>query len=1368
MVGKRNLAWKRPVLSPVMRAAACITLIALAYFAACRVAFFFPDAWRVLAAVWPAGGIGLAALLLSPRRRWPAIGAALFVAGSMADFSVGRPLFSGLGFVTANVLESLGCAWLIVLWCGENVTFRTVKEIAALICAATAVNACTAALGAGMASVAAVAPFWGFWQTRSVSDGLGILLVTPLIVTWSRGRLWPPRFGWRQLAEFVGLAACLCVLASLSLGGPPGTSMHDLLPYLVAPLLAVIALRLGQRGVTAALVIVAVLAVTGPAVSAGPMVLGGDTPSNRLLAVQIFLACTAATGFLLAAVYAESRSSEQAARAEEARIQALADNLPGGMVYQGVRDVDGTMHFLNISAGIQRLCGVSAQAVLKDSAALYGLLVEEDRARLLAAEAASARLTAPFDAVVRLRRPDGELRWMRVASSPRRLADGCVVWDGIQIDITEQHAAGERLRQSEARYRAVTQTANDAILTADDAGMIVGWNQGAQRMFGYTEAEVSGRPLTILMPSRYREQHQTQTDELRFSAEPRSFGKAVEATGLRKDGSEFPVELSRADWETAEGHFFTAIARDITERKQAERTLKDHERHVQMILQTSLDGFQLVDLQGRILEVNDACCAMTGYSREEFLSMRLSDLSADRAGQDVADHIARIVSQGADRFESRHRRKDGRVIDVEMSVNYLDADGGRLVCFCREITARKQAEAELLRTNRQLQEATALANDMAVRADLANEAKSEFLANMSHEIRTPMNGVIGMTGLLLDTKLSDEQRRYAEIVRASGESLLSLINDILDFSKIEANRLEMEDLDFDLLDLLDDFAATLAGRAYDKGLELLCTADPDVPALLRGDPGRLRQVLTNLAGNAIKFTHAGEVVIRTTLASETAGAVVLRFSVRDTGIGIPEDKLGLLFNKFSQVDASTSRQYGGTGLGLAISKRLAEMMGGEIGVHSEVGCGSEFWFTARLGKQPQGRQAAARPFVDLRGVRVLIVDDNTTNRAMLAARLTSWGMRPAEAQDGPAALQALERARNDDDAFRIALVDMQMPGMDGEAVGRAIRADVRLADTRLVMLTSLGAPADARRFETLGFSAYLIKPVRNQELMRALSMAAQNTPRPELQPIETRRDGAGRLAGCAARILVAEDNITNQQVTLGILKKLGLCADAVADGTEAVQAVQCRPYDLVLMDVQMPVLDGYEATRRIRDGEAASSNHGIPIIAMTAHAMQGDREKCLQAGMNDYLSKPVTPQALGGMLERWLDGVEARRRPGESQPVQGTESDAPVFDRQGMLERLMGDEDLVKTVTEAFLEDVPCQIQALRGFIDAEDLAGSERQAHTIKGASASVGGERLREVAFKMEKAARSGDLLAARAYLPDLDEQFGSLQDAMRKDGA
>jgi PAS domain S-box-containing protein len=713
---------------------------------------------------------------------------------------------------------------------------------------------------------------------------------------------------------------------------------------------------------------------------------------------------------------------------------------------------------------------------------------------------------------------------------------------------------------------------------------------------------------------------------------------------ITKDGREVLFSTNGAPILDENGDLvgYRGVDTDLTARRLAEQELIRANENLKTILDRSPFGVVLIGRDRMIRWANRYVVMITGVDDATVLYGKKCETYFGISSQNECPILD--LHQEVDSSEQILRHQDGREIPILKSVIEIEMNGEPVLLETFvDITDRKRAEEEL-------KEANVRANNMAAQAEMASAAKSEFLANMSHEIRTPMNGIIGMTGLLLDMELNGEQRRYAEIVRSSAESLLGLINDILDFSKIEAKKLDLEMLDFDLSVLLDDFTASLAVHAHQKNLDILCAADPDVPTLLQGDPGRLRQILTNLAGNAVKFTHHGEISVRAKLIENNEDTVLLRFEVHDTGIGIPEDKKSLIFANFTQADASTTRQYGGTGLGLAITKQLAELMGGEVGVESEVGKGSEFWFTSRLSKQPDSGHLEMPPRADLYNVRVLIVDDNATNREILTLRLNSWGMRPSEAPDGFAALETLRQAVDEGDSYRIAVIDMQMPGMDGESLGLAIKADDRLAGIRLVMLTSMGVRGDALRFEKIGFVGYLNKPIHQQELKSVLSLSLTD---PDAaahpQSIVTRhsaRDILGLFAGSKARILLAEDNITNQQVALGILNKLGLRADAVANGAEALKAVETLPYDLILMDVQMPVMDGLEATRRIRNYELEMRNKAqtgdspssfvIPIIAMTAHAIVGDREKCLEAGMNDYVSKPVSPHELADRLKKWL------------------------------------------------------------------------------------------------------------------------------------
>jgi len=745
----------------------------------------------------------------------------------------------------------------------------------------------------------------------------------------------------------------------------------------------------------------------------------------------------------------------------------------------------------------------------------------------------------------------------------------------------------------------------------------------------------------------------------------------------------------------------------------------------------------VLDDQRVVRSVNPAFEDLFGYAAGEVVGAGIDRLIVPESLRSESNDLETRVRRGETvRVEVERMRKDGGRIQVRLSAAAVKAAAdGALVALYEDISDRKAAD-----------EAMRAARDLAERVA---RARSAFLANMSHEIRTPMNAVLGFVELVLDTELAPEQRRALELVRTSSEALLTILNDILDYSKIEAEHLELESIPFDLPKVVHATATLLAVRAREKHLELTVDVPPDVPQMVRGDPTRVRQVLMNLIGNAIKFTEEGEVDVSASVIQRDGDQAAVQFRVRDTGIGISPEQLGTIFQEFTQADASMTRRYGGTGLGLAISRRLVGLMGGELAVTSEVGQGSEFGFALTF--PLEAAQAAARATVSLGGRRLLVVDDNETNRRIVRDMLGAEGMAVHEAPRADAGLEALRRAARAGAPYDLAILDAQMPDQDGFELATAVRADRALKATRLLILTSAGQRGDGERCRQLGIQAYLTKPIARADLVEAVgTVLAGTASAPGEVDLVTRHSIAESRH--ALRILLAEDNPVNQQVATAMLVKRGHHVDVVSNGREAVDAVAREGYDVVLMDIQMPAMDGFEATEKIR---ALPQGRTLPIIALTAHALSGERERCLERGMSGYLAKPFKAHDL-------FAAVEGRG----AQPADTAAAPSPAVDlaafRRTMEEA--GAAEAVDGILETFVATLPQRLEALVTAARGTEAEPLQRAAHAFKSAAGTIGAGHLAALLEDMERAARDGDVAGARAKLEHVRGEAQAALDYLR----
>ncbi len=933
---------------------------------------------------------------------------------------------------------------------------------------------------------------------------------------------------------------------------------------------------------------------------------------------------------------------------------------------------------------------------------------------------------------------------------------GLVLMGGLVqlVRVQRRRAAAEAtLRATDARTRAILTGARDGFFSIDPDRRITDWNPRAAELFGWTPEEALGSALGArILPAGSGGGDEVALGTFLAGGDGEVTGRSLEVTVVTRSGEEVPVEISLFSSPSGDGYWH-GFVRDLRERTRAQQALAQ----LAAIVEFSDDAVIGTTLDGLIHTWNRGAESLYGYSAEEAVGQPVSMLVPPGADDELADVVARFHrGETVGQYETRRLRADGTTVEVSVTDSPVRDATGTIVGISRisrDVTARKQTEVALQ-----------AARDEAMEA---SRQKSEFLANMSHEIRTPINGVLGMTSLLLDTDLDAEQRDYAETAKRSGEALLRVINDILDFSTVEAGRLEFQHVDFDLRKVVEDATLELAEAAEEKRIELACLVPPDLSTQVRGDPGRLRQVLTNLLSNALKFTAGGgEVVVTVGVAQDGAvdadDDVLMAFEVRDTGMGIAPEYLDRLFDSFSQGDASTTRPFGGTGLGLAISRRLVELMDGSISVDSEVGRGSTFRFTARFAKVAEGQAEPRRqPRLDLVGLRVLVVDDHATNRMILTQMLHAWSMRATEACGGGEALALLRAAADRGAPYDLVILDRNMPEIDGLEVARRVREDPALLGiTRIVMLSSSPGRAEAKRAGELGIDGYLAKPVRQSQFYDCVATVMGDAT-PTRHMVTANRSGPAP----GTRLLLVEDNPVNCKVAVRSLEKMGYQVDVAANGAEALPAAFRGDYAAILMDCQMPVMDGYEATATIRRGEQTRGRH-TPIIAMTASAMEGDRERCLAAGMDDYLAKPLRSEALAAVLARWLGAA-----PGEEAEVTAPAPRAAELDSE-ILSHLVGmdesaDFGLLEEVVDLLSRDTPPRLAQMRQAVATGDAPALRQAAHALKGSAATVGATAMAAMSARLEDLGRTGELDGAGALLDELSEEVPLVIEALRAAG-
>jgi PAS domain S-box-containing protein len=1019
-----------------------------------------------------------------------------------------------------------------------------------------------------------------------------------------------------------------------------------------------------------------------------------------------------------------------------------------------------------VTDNIEKLFGYTVEEFLTGSAVYSKIIHPDDLSRVTEEVASHSRkeeCTAFSHDPYRIICKNGEIKWINDHTFIRKNKDGKIThYEGIIGDFTEFKKNEELILRLNEEQRVILDSSPAMIFFKDRENRFIHVNEVLAKTSGLSKNEMEGKTLWELYPRETAEKYWQDDKEVMASGKPRL--NIIEEMNTPR-GSIW-VQTDKIPYRNSKREIIGIIGftLDITARKQADDKIRRAKEDWERTFDSVPDMVCLIDDKHTITRVNRAMADIIGIKSVEAIGRKCyTCVHHTDQPPDYCPHV-KLLNDGKEHRVEIYEEKLGKWLQITASP-LRDENGSVIgsVHIMRDITERKQAEQVLAEKNRQLSAAFEQAQKLAVEAQTASVAKGQFVANISHEIRTPLNGIIGICELLLDTRMTAEQKEYAQIINASSESLLNIINATLDFSKIDAGKMELESINFNLRSIFEDIIGLLAVNANKKKLELIGFIEPSTPLNLNGDPGRLRQILFNLIGNAIKFTMEGEIIVKVAPAEEKEGEIYLRFMVHDTGIGIPPDKIDLLFKAFSQADGSFTRKFGGTGLGLAISKGLVEKMGGKIGVESTFGKGASFWFVIPFIRQNPETTASFEPDTFFGGQRILVVDDNETNRTILAVQLQAWGVTVVVAESGAQALEELRRAgEGDQEQFLAVITDQRMPEMDGLTLAKNIKAMPKYQDLPVILMTSMILPPKLYNEHKHLFTGIILKPVRQAHLYYNLLTALSGEKHEAMEAIDEAVLGE-MTSSTGLRILVAEDNITNQKVICGILAKMGHSTVAVANGKEAVQALELVRYDLVLMDIQMPEMDGLEAAAVIRNPASPVLDHNIPILALTAHALGGDSEKCLAAGMNGYIPKPVTTKILASTIADIVAArgiktmVKEKDLPKETGPV--------TFDKESFAERLMNDKELTRETIGIFLEDIPKRISELVHKIKEQNRDSAMQIAHTIKGSSANVSGQKLQAAAAKIEEVCAEANWREAEAMIPKLNRQFEMLEKAMRE---